>query len=283
MAICGISLEHSSNSSGRISGTTGLKPALARPHADYTLVIDADDVLEISSGFEWPKLSADSYLFTILDPPARYVQVQLVKNTLPWRYDGVLHEVIDYDGGQTLEGLPIVIRRNHDGVRGRNPATPRLDAAVLEEALLTETERSKIARYTFYLAQAYRDCGERERALAAYLKRAELDGWLQEVYVSLCEAANLQQALERSCEEVMATFRRAIESCPSRAEAYHGASFYRENEKRFAEGYDIARDGTPKRNLRLADFRLFGGFTTTACLTSSPSVVIGQSKYQPTK
>ena len=42
-----------------------------------------------------------------------------------------------------------------------------------------------ISRYTFYLAQSYRDCGEKEKALANYMKRAELGFWNEEIYVSL--------------------------------------------------------------------------------------------------
>ncbi len=35
--------------------------ALARRQADYTFIIDADDALEIASGFQMPPLSAGSY------------------------------------------------------------------------------------------------------------------------------------------------------------------------------------------------------------------------------
>src|SRR5262249_20780231 len=39
--------------------------ALAKDHADYTLIIDADDVLELAPGFELPHLDADSYTVEI--------------------------------------------------------------------------------------------------------------------------------------------------------------------------------------------------------------------------
>src|SRR5262249_18394376 len=34
---------------------------LARSHGDYTLIIDADDVLELACDFRMPRLNADSY------------------------------------------------------------------------------------------------------------------------------------------------------------------------------------------------------------------------------
>jgi hypothetical protein len=46
-----------------------------------------------------------------------------------------------------------------------------LDAVALEKALLTETDPLLISSITFYL-----ECGENEKALANYLKRAELGG-----------------------------------------------------------------------------------------------------------
>ncbi|MBV8399509.1 MAG: hypothetical protein JOZ17_12325, partial [Acetobacteraceae bacterium] len=61
----------------------------------------------------------------------------------------------------------------------------------------TETDPFLVSRYTFYLAQSYRDCGEKEKALENYLKRADLGYWDQEIYISLLEAGNLMVALGR--------------------------------------------------------------------------------------
>src|SRR5450631_4760042 len=68
--------------------------ALARAEADYSLIIDADDILEIPDGFVLPELTADSYVVDIQDPPLRYQRTQLVLNTLPWHYEGVVHEFL---------------------------------------------------------------------------------------------------------------------------------------------------------------------------------------------
>lgn len=75
------------------------------------------------------------------------------------------------DRASQLLSLSLLLRINHDGARRRDPLTYQRDA------------------YTFYLAQSYRDCGETEKALAAYLSRAELGFWLEEVFISLYMAA----------------------------------------------------------------------------------------------
>jgi len=198
--------------------------ALARPHGDYTLIIDADDSLEIPQGFEAPPLSADSYVMDISDGSIRYQRTQLVRNALPWRYRGVLHEFLDCEGTGSVGHFPVLMRRNHDGARRRDPRTYQRDAAVLEAALEAETDSFLRARYTFYLAQSWRDCGEPEKALQQYLARAEMGFWQEETFISLYAAGQLKERLGHPPEEVVATYLRASDASPTRAEALHAAS-----------------------------------------------------------
>ena len=217
--------------------------ALARPHGDYSLIIDADDVLEIPEGFRLPELTADSYMVDIQDTSIRYQRRQLLRNTLPWRYQGVLHEVLTDENARPPGYLPIVTRRGYDGARRRDPMTYRKDAAILEAALLTETDPFLRSRYTFYLAQSYRDCMEKQKAAEAYLRRAELGFWDQEVFCSLYNAAQIKQELGHDTVEVIALYSRAFGVAPNRAEALHGASRLCRNTGRNQEGYEIAKRG----------------------------------------
>ena len=67
---------------------------LARGRADYVFVIDADEVVELDPDFRLPRLTADAYLVTIALDGWTYPRRQLVRDALPWRYEGVLHEYI---------------------------------------------------------------------------------------------------------------------------------------------------------------------------------------------
>ena len=196
----------------------------ARSLADYTLIIDADDAFVVPDGYELPALDAESYTVDIRDASLAYQRIQLVRNTLPWRYVGVLHEYLVCEETRTSGHLDLVMLRNHDGARRRDPETYRKDAALLERALATETDPFLRSRYTFYLAQSYRDCGEREKAVEHYLRRAGLGFWDQEIFVALYGAAKLMEALGRPREEVLRTYARATAACPSRSEAAHGAA-----------------------------------------------------------
>ncbi len=79
--------------------------ALARPLGGCSLIIDADDTLEIPGGFQLPELTADSYMLDFHDAGVSYQRIQLVRNSLPWRYRGVLHEYLTCEGARSQPGI----------------------------------------------------------------------------------------------------------------------------------------------------------------------------------
>lgn len=107
--------------------------------------------------------------------------------------------------------------------------------------MLTEADPFLIARYTFYLAQSYKDAGENERALQCYLRRAQLGFWQEEVYVSLYRAAQFMEALGRSGAEIVQTYLDAYETCPTRAESLHGAIRYCRLHGEYQQGYILTK------------------------------------------
>ena len=215
--------------------------ALARPLGDYSLIIDADDTMVVPDAFRLPELDLDSYTVDIDFGAIRYSRPQLVKAVLGWRYEGVIHEYLACEAAKTSGHLPLVMRIHQDGARRRDPETYKKDAAVLERAVAEETDPFRLSRYTFYLAQSYRDSGQSEKALALYLERADMGFWEQEIYCSLLNAGRLKQALSHEPDAILATYARATGICPLRAEALHAASRFCRDLRRFAEGHDLAR------------------------------------------
>lgn len=217
---------------------------LARTHGDYSLIIDADDVLEIDPDFVLPKLHADAYELAIERPLLSDYGIQIVRNDKPWRYVGVLHEILTCDGAGAavrLEGVRI--RCGRDGVRSRDPKVYRADVAVLERALETEEDPFLRSRYAFYLAQSYRDCGDEGKALETFMQRAELGESVEEVFLSLYNAAKLTEDMAWPFDEVMSLYLRACDALPYRAEALHGASRFCRKAGKYQEGYEIAKRG----------------------------------------
>ena len=173
------------------------------PHIDYGLMIDADTVIDYDAGFNADgfkqDLRHDLYDVTIRRGGISYALPLLFSNRLGFTYKGVLHEyLVAPPNCSRATALGFSNRQYPDGARSRNPRKYQDDAAVLEQALLTETDPFLIARYTFYLAQSYKDAGENERALQSYLRRTQLGFWQEEVFISLYRAAQTMEALGRS-------------------------------------------------------------------------------------
>ena len=216
---------------------------------DYGLIIDADDTLEIDAGFD-ARAFKTQMTYDLYDVPVRHGGIahhrpQLFSNRLPFSFKGVVHEYLEAPPGplsrESVKGF--AIRASTSGARSENPRKYQDDADVLERALAAETDPFLISRYTFYLAQSYRDSGEPEKALANYLKRAELGYWAEEIYVSLLDAGNLAAALGRPFDEVIAIYERAAQLVPTRAEALYAASHYCRDKGKNTEGVVFAHRG----------------------------------------
>ncbi|MFO1061421.1 MAG: glycosyltransferase family 2 protein [Dongiaceae bacterium] len=219
--------------------------ALARPHGDYTLVIDADDRLIVEPGFELPLLDRDSYSLIIDSNGVDYHRTQILRSAAGWRYRGVLHEFPWTDKPDPTAGLLQGLRlgRGTDGARAKDPDRFRRDAATIETALRTERDPHLVARYRFYLAQSYRDGGEREKAIESYRIRAGLGFWNEEVFVSLLTVARMRQSMGHPVDEILHDLEQATAACPTRAEALYAASRLCRDHRRSVEGVEYARRG----------------------------------------
>jgi glycosyltransferase involved in cell wall biosynthesis len=228
---------------------------LAREHGDYTLVIDAGEVLEFPPGFRMPHLHADSYVIENGDAH-RPSSPQLVRSALPWRYEGVLHEFLscsrEPDGARVLPHersqkrlTGARLRAGEDGAQQPNPGSGhyRREVALLEQALAAETDPFLVARYKFCLAQARLDAGDKQQALAAYRERAALGFGDQEVFVCLYRAAGIEADLGYEDEAVIASYLQAHEARKDRAEPLYAAACFCRLKERYQQGFDLAKRG----------------------------------------
>ncbi len=216
---------------------------------DYALIIDADDELVFDANFDptgfKSAMDRDLYDVEIRYGTNRYHRPQILRNAMEFRFRGVLHEFVEGppEGFTRADAAGFHIAIRGGGARSQDPGKFRRDAAMLEKALAVETDPFLVSRYTFYLAQSYRDCGDKQKALDNYLKRAGQGHWIEEVFVSLYEAGKLRAALGHAPDSVIAAFMQAAASVPARAEALHGASRYCRDIGRNAEALDYARRG----------------------------------------
>ena len=222
--------------------TEAIRFALGR--ADYVLVIDADETLELDA--ELPPLRCDSYAADVHHGSYVYRRRMLLRSALPWRYEGVVHEAAVCETARSEGYLPGVRTVHHkDGARSRDPRTYDRDAAALEQALRVDPCNS---RTVFYLAQSHRDAGNLQEALGWYRKRIAMGGWRDEVWFSLYQIARIRQRLGASAAEVEEAYLAAVEFDPQRAEPlyllgamYQAGADYNRALRFFARAAEIGR------------------------------------------
>jgi glycosyltransferase involved in cell wall biosynthesis len=221
---------------------------------DYSLMIDADEILVFEPGFDPIKfkesLTADLYNIFAQFGQTRYHRPQMTSNKKKFYYRGVLHEYVDChdpigtrDFARGFMNTPI-----QDGARSSNPKKYEDDAVKFEEALTSgKVEEKDFNRYHFYLAQSYRDSQQWDKALQAYLKRADLGGWNEEVFYSLYQAGRIMEILEKPVDNIIQIYFKAYQVAPWRAESLWAAARLCRAFSRFDQGYRFSKQGLKVR------------------------------------
>jgi len=155
--------------------------------ADYLLLLDADMVFWVH-----PSVGCDELRCMLLNGESHYVyqgsdqfyykNVRVVKNRFGFSYWGVTHEYVNAPPDTRynhLDRTKIFIRDIGDG-------GSKSDKFLRDIRLLTKglEENPNNDRYTFYLANSYKDSGQLDEAIEFYKKRIAIGGWHEEVWYS---------------------------------------------------------------------------------------------------
>jgi glycosyltransferase involved in cell wall biosynthesis len=204
---------------------------LARSKADYSLWIDADDIIVVD-GNPFKELTASAYSFLVKYGSTVYTRAHLFNNQLPWKFEGVIHEYPHANGinnSELLLGITYCVIGG--GARSKQDKFSR-DIKILEEALLSDPDN---VRYVFYLAQSYRDAKEYEKAIKTYDKRVKMGGFQEEVWCSLYQIARLYEFMGLS-QWIISAYLKAYDYRPQRAESIYSLAKY----CRLQENYNLA-------------------------------------------
>ena len=214
---------------------------LAKGKADYTLFIDADQILQFDAEFEMPKLDKDYYSIREVDADTSSLKIGLVKSCLDWKWEWVIHEALKVPKKRTSAILKgVILKSPHDGFRSQDPEKLKKDAETLEAALRNDPHNT---RYQFYLALTYAQTKQYELALKCFEKRIEMRSWKEEVFWSMLNIGIIYEILHKPEEMVVSSYFNAYKYDPSRAEPlYHlAAYFYRTHN--YEGGYLFASQG----------------------------------------
>jgi FkbM family methyltransferase len=162
---------------------------------------------------------------------------RLVRLDAGWRWVGAVHEVMAKTGDATVHVVPGAYLLH----TGSDPERKRLrfykDLELLREQVLKDPAD---ARATFYLAQTLESLGMPGEAAAMYLRRAELKGWPEEVFVAKYRAAHWAERAGRPWAEVEALYLDAYAYRPSRAEPLVALAAHYHTAHQYAAAYLFA-------------------------------------------
>ena len=153
---------------------------------DYILLLDADMIFQLGAGVRPVDfklgLTQDAYHMYQGTDSFYYKNARIVKNRIGASYWGVTHEYLKTPEGSSyglIEKSRAFINDVGDG--GSKADKFERDIRLLLKGLEDYPNND---RYTFYLANSYRDHGDNDLAIEYYKKRIEIGGWQEEVWHS---------------------------------------------------------------------------------------------------
>jgi hypothetical protein len=202
----------------------------------WLLLIDADEILTVDGVLEIPTThdAYNAWIRRCLGPGCKpWGRTTFLRASKPWFYQLPRHEGIycrEFAPSRMAPLDNVLILSTKDGSRARQDGFERFteDARVLEEWLVRNPDHPERGRAQYYLAQSYRDASTERvpldrpsmlKAAQAYLKRASMGAYDQEVHSSLLWAADGMKKLDYPWEQIQQRWLEAFNQRPSRAEA----------------------------------------------------------------
>jgi len=202
----------------------------------YALLLDADMKIVYQNPF--PSLKNVGYYVTQKNKVISYHNIRLLRMDGKWKCHGSTHEY----WGSELENIFGTIDMKEIYIDDVGDGGSKGDKFERDKKLLLQEleEKPNDQRTLFYLAQTYRDIGDKFNALKYYHKRVEVGGWYEEVWYSMFSLVSLYLSLDFAEEAEMWTEK----TYPHRAEAVYEMTKYHRikgNQKRAYEYYLIGK------------------------------------------
>ena len=221
--------------------TFALQACEKDPNIDYVLLMDADMVLVKGPDFNSDKFKAQlltADVFHLFQGSDRfsYKNVRIVKNNMGIKYWGVTHEVISTPDGtkyDQVERSMLFIDDIGDG--GAKADKFDRDIRLLTQGLVDKPNND---RYTFYLANSYRDNDQKEKAIEMYKKRIAIGGWFDEVWHSYYSIGRCYSSLGQP-HSAIAYWMLAYDYFPKRLENIYEIIHYYRNESKHKLAYEF--------------------------------------------
>ena len=211
-----------------------LKQCHSMNNVDYILFLDADMILQNINELSITKFKSDlikDYYYILQgNQNFQYQNIRIIKNDSNFSYWGVTHEYIkvpDNSTSSTILSNELFIYDIGDG-GAKNDKFLR-DIRLLQDGLV---ELPNHTRYTFYLANSYKDSEQFENAINTYKKRILLKGWEQEVWCSYYYIGICYQKLNQ-IEKAIYYWLEGYNYYPKRIENLYQIIYYYRNKNNY--------------------------------------------------
>lgn len=211
------------------------------PDIDFILLMDADMILVKGPNFQLKRFKRDLHQADVFhlfqgNDKFSYKNVRIVKNNMGIKYWGVTHEVINTPDGTKYDQFDRSVLFIDDvGDGGAKADKFERDIRLLTQGLVDKPNND---RYTFYLANSYRDHGDKEKAIEMYKKRIEIGGWFDEVWHSYFSIGRCYKALG-NIDSAIAYWMLAYDYFPKRLENIYEIIHHYRNESRHKLAYEF--------------------------------------------
>jgi glycosyltransferase involved in cell wall biosynthesis len=203
----------------------------------WALMIDADDFIAGKFPVETLDESVDGYVVRITRGAYSWYRAQVFNlGRKLWWYEEPLHEyaiceqpmnVVKLEGNYSWEVRTEGCRSRESG--GNDREKYRRDYEFLKKYI---QEKPDNVRTQFYLAQSAFDAHIFDEAEVEYIKRAQMGGWIEEVFYSWMRVGICREMLNKPVETVIDAFMKAYEALPTRAEPlWHMSCIYRKHNR----------------------------------------------------
>ena len=211
-----------------------LKGCHGLDYADYILLLDADMKLEINTtdieSFK-RSLTKDAYYVIQGSPNFHNHNIRLLRNDESYHYWGVTHEYIALPDNAKIDSIDdTVLFINDIGDGGCKENKYHRDIELLKKGLIAAPNNP---RYTFYLANSYKDSMQYELAIDMYKKRINIVGWVQEAWYSYYAIGNCYMYLGEHANAIY-YWLEAYQYMPTRIENLYKIVMHYRIEKKYA-------------------------------------------------
>lgn len=213
--------------------------------ADFAFYIDADNQLSIPPDFNIINFKKELYqydsgMITVSNKTYKYGKRLFYNLKKEWTWKGVIHETPTCNEETTTHHTLLDLIILNDGNSWTSQTVKEKYLRHVNIILQDIENNGLTSRNVFYLAQSYKDAGEKEKAIQWYTNRINMVGFYEELYVSQLNIARLKWELNYSVSEIANEFMKCGELDDLRAEhlLYLKQMYERNNRPRSAKNID---------------------------------------------